>query len=129
MNPNAYRRKIKELLEEADMHIGGDRPWDVAVHDDRFFAHMLGHGSLGAGESYILARCLWAFARANLPCISMCLALRWRRLSKAISTPAEADTSAPTAAIAAGMTTKLMRVLLVDWGWGWGWSWVDALRP
>lgn len=53
MNPNAYRRKIKELLEEADVHIGGDRPWDVAVHDDRFFAHVLGHGSLGAGESYM----------------------------------------------------------------------------
>lgn len=53
MNPNAYRRKVEELLEEADVCIGGDRPWDVAVHDDRFFAHVLGHGSLGAGESYM----------------------------------------------------------------------------
>ena len=35
------------------MRIGGDRPWDVSVHDDRFFARVLGHGSLGAGESYM----------------------------------------------------------------------------
>ena len=49
---NAHRR-IEALLKEADVHIGGDRPWDIAVHDDRFFAHVLGRGSLGVGESYM----------------------------------------------------------------------------
>ena len=49
---NAYRR-VKALLEEADVCIGGDRPYDIAVYDDRFFAHVLAHGSLGAGEAYM----------------------------------------------------------------------------
>lgn len=53
MSQGTYRRKIEPLLEGADIRIGGDRPWDVAVHDDRFFAHVLGHGSLGAGEAYM----------------------------------------------------------------------------
>ncbi|MYK41791.1 MAG: cyclopropane-fatty-acyl-phospholipid synthase, partial [Gemmatimonadetes bacterium] len=47
------RRRLESLLEEADVRLGGDRPWDVAVHDDRFFAHVLAHGSLGAGEAYM----------------------------------------------------------------------------
>ena len=47
------RRRLEALLKEADVRIGGDRPWDVAVHDDRFFAHVLAHGSLGAGEAYM----------------------------------------------------------------------------
>ena len=50
--PHAYRR-IQALMEEADVRIGGDRPWDVAIHDDRFFAHVLSHGSLGVGEAYM----------------------------------------------------------------------------
>ena len=53
MNQDAYRRRVETLLEEADVRIGGDRPWDIEVHDDRLFAHVLGHGSMGAGESYM----------------------------------------------------------------------------
>ena len=53
MSQDTYRRRIEALLEEADVCIGGDRPWDVEVHDDRFFARLLSHGSLGAGESYM----------------------------------------------------------------------------
>ena len=49
---NAYRR-IRALLKEADVRIGGDRPYNIAVHDDRFFAHVLAYGSLGAGEAYM----------------------------------------------------------------------------
>ena len=35
------------------MRIGGDRPWDPQIHDDRFYDRLLAHGSLGLGESYL----------------------------------------------------------------------------
>ncbi len=49
----SYRRTIEELLEGTDIKINGSRPWDIRVHDDRFFQRLLGQGSLGAGESYM----------------------------------------------------------------------------
>ncbi|HUY62320.1 MAG TPA: cyclopropane fatty acyl phospholipid synthase [Candidatus Paceibacterota bacterium] len=50
----ASARAIAEkLLAKADIRIGGDRPWDIAVHDERFFGRALSEGSLGLGESYM----------------------------------------------------------------------------
>jgi len=48
-----FERRIADLLAEADVRIGGDRPWDIHVHDPRFHARVLGQGSLGLGESYM----------------------------------------------------------------------------
>jgi cyclopropane-fatty-acyl-phospholipid synthase len=47
------RRVLTELLEKADVAIGGSRPWDIVVHDERLFRRVMAHGSLGAGESYM----------------------------------------------------------------------------
>lgn len=47
------RSKVEELLATADVRVGGDRPWDVQVHEPRFFARVLAQGSLGLGESYM----------------------------------------------------------------------------
>ena len=47
------RKKIEELLSFADIKIGGDRPWDLQVHNDDFYARLLAEGSLGLGESYM----------------------------------------------------------------------------
>ncbi|WP_147651237.1 cyclopropane fatty acyl phospholipid synthase [Vulcaniibacterium gelatinicum] len=47
------RGRVERLLEAADVRIGGDRPWDIAVHDARFYARVLLQGSLGLGESYM----------------------------------------------------------------------------
>ncbi|MBI2427056.1 MAG: cyclopropane fatty acyl phospholipid synthase [Candidatus Kerfeldbacteria bacterium] len=44
---------VQHLLALADIRIGGDRPWDIAVHDERFYERVLAHGSLGLGESYM----------------------------------------------------------------------------
>ena len=44
---------MTDLLAEADVRIGGDRPWDLQVHDDHFHARVLAQGSLGLGESYM----------------------------------------------------------------------------
>jgi cyclopropane-fatty-acyl-phospholipid synthase len=53
MSRQGLRRKLAQLLAAADVEIGGDRPWDLAVHDPRFYARVLARGSLGLGESYM----------------------------------------------------------------------------
>ena len=44
---------ITNLLAFADIHINGSRPWDIQVHDQRFFSRVLASGTLGFGESYM----------------------------------------------------------------------------
>jgi cyclopropane-fatty-acyl-phospholipid synthase len=53
MPDNAIRRRVEELLALADVRAGGDRPWDIQVHDQRVWARALADGSLGLGESYM----------------------------------------------------------------------------
>ncbi|HKL51781.1 MAG TPA: cyclopropane fatty acyl phospholipid synthase [Wenzhouxiangellaceae bacterium] len=47
------KRKIEELLRAADIGIGGDRAWDIQVHDHRLYKRVLAEGTLGAGEAYM----------------------------------------------------------------------------
>lgn len=47
------RDVLSDLLAVADIRINGSRPWDIAVHNDRFFGRVLASGSLGFGESYM----------------------------------------------------------------------------
>jgi cyclopropane-fatty-acyl-phospholipid synthase len=44
---------MTNLLACADIRINGTRPWDIQVHDRRFFSRVLGSGTLGFGESYM----------------------------------------------------------------------------
>ena len=44
---------VRELFELADVQIGGTRPGDLRVHDDRFYQRLLRDASLGLGESYM----------------------------------------------------------------------------
>jgi len=53
MLPKSPATAVGELLASADVRIDGDRSWDVRVHDERFFARVLGEGILGLGESYM----------------------------------------------------------------------------
>ncbi len=46
-------RRLQSLLDDADVLIGGPRPWDLQVHDDRLAVRLLAQGSLGLGESYM----------------------------------------------------------------------------
>jgi cyclopropane-fatty-acyl-phospholipid synthase len=41
------------LLAKADVHVNGNRPWDIQVHDARTANRVLAQGSLGLGESYM----------------------------------------------------------------------------
>ena len=47
------RAVAERLVGEADIRIGGDRPWDVRVHDARLFRRVLTEGTLGLGEAYM----------------------------------------------------------------------------
>lgn len=46
-------RKVAEVFALAGIQIGGRRPWDLQVHDERFYARLLAGGNLAAGESYV----------------------------------------------------------------------------
>ena len=47
------QQRIASLLEAAGVRIGGPAPTDLTVHDDRLYARVLAHGSLGLGEAYM----------------------------------------------------------------------------
>lgn len=47
------KRRIESLLAEADVRINDDRPWDIQIHDERFYRRALLQGSLGVGEAYM----------------------------------------------------------------------------
>lgn len=40
-------------LEDADIKIGGERPWDIRVHDERLYDRVALRGTLGLGEAYM----------------------------------------------------------------------------
>ncbi len=40
-------------LAEVDVKLGGDRPWDVRIHDSRTYGRIVRQGSLGLGESFM----------------------------------------------------------------------------
>ena len=48
-----FRNRIKQLLSFADIKIGGNRPWDIQVHNKNLYQRLTAEGSLGLGKSYI----------------------------------------------------------------------------
>lgn len=44
---------VRDLLEAADVRIGGDRPWDLQVHEYDFYRRALRGGVLALGEAYM----------------------------------------------------------------------------
>lgn len=54
----------RRLLARAGIRVNGDQPWDISVHDRRFYRRVLAHGALGLGESYMDG--LWDCDRLDL---------------------------------------------------------------
>jgi len=50
MNPE---KMVRQFLEKADIQINGPDPWDLQVHNNRFFLRVWANGSIGLGESYM----------------------------------------------------------------------------
>jgi cyclopropane-fatty-acyl-phospholipid synthase len=47
------QKMVTNLFASANIQIGGARPWDIRVHDKRFFKRVLSGGTLGFGEAYM----------------------------------------------------------------------------
>lgn len=44
---------LADFFAPADIRLDGLRPWDIQVHDDRFYSRVLTGGTLAFGESYM----------------------------------------------------------------------------
>ena len=53
MDSHGSETIARELLESAGVEINGSRPWDIHIHDPRFYNRVLQETSLGLGESYM----------------------------------------------------------------------------
>src|SRR5579859_6673983 len=53
MLKEAYSRELEPLLDSAGVKVNGGNPWDIQVHNTRFYRRVLAHGSMGMGESYM----------------------------------------------------------------------------
>lgn len=53
MAQHNLQETAQKLLGEAGIVINGTNPWDIQIHDERFYQRVLSHGSLGLGESYM----------------------------------------------------------------------------
>ena len=53
MGGRILQKRLEELLASADVRLGGDRPWDIHVHNGSFYEKVLKQGELGLGESYM----------------------------------------------------------------------------
>ena len=48
-----YKNTVERILKSVDVEINGSRPWDLQIHDERFYSRILKGGSLALGESYM----------------------------------------------------------------------------
>ncbi len=44
---------LRRLFEQADIEINGSRPWDIQVHERRWYKRVIQDKNLGLGESYV----------------------------------------------------------------------------
>ena len=44
---------LQNILGQAGITINGNQPYDIHVHDERFYKRVLVNASIGAGESYM----------------------------------------------------------------------------
>jgi len=51
--PSGAERALRALLARAGVEVGGSRPFDIQVHDPRFYRRVLAGAVLGLGESYM----------------------------------------------------------------------------
>ncbi len=53
MKNNGAKEAVSGLLAKAGIALNGKNPYDIQVHDERFYRRLLAKGSLGLGESYM----------------------------------------------------------------------------
>lgn len=66
---------VRDLFAEAEVEVGGSRPWDIQVHNPDFYDRVLAEVELGLGESYMdhwwdceaMDEMVFRFHKARLP--------------------------------------------------------------
>jgi len=53
MNKKNFKSFIMRLSNLVGIHLNGDHPWDIIVHNSDFYRRVFKYGSLGLGESYM----------------------------------------------------------------------------
>ncbi len=53
MSQLRIKEQVQHYLNRAGVRINGPNPWDIQVHDPRFFQRVMAEGSLGLGNSYM----------------------------------------------------------------------------
>jgi cyclopropane-fatty-acyl-phospholipid synthase len=53
MKNQSIQQQVAAILATADVKTNGSDPWDLQVHDERFYKRLLTQGTLGLGESYM----------------------------------------------------------------------------
>ncbi len=53
MGENTLRYRVESMLDQADIMVNGQRPWDIRVKNERLFQRVMAQGSLGFGEAYM----------------------------------------------------------------------------
>jgi cyclopropane-fatty-acyl-phospholipid synthase len=53
LDPRRANELCRDALTEAGITVGGTRPWDITVHDERLYHRLLRDGTLGWGEAYM----------------------------------------------------------------------------
>ena len=53
MGSKIFQKHVEKLLNLADIRINGDQPWDIQIHNNKFYGRVLMQGALGLGESYM----------------------------------------------------------------------------
>jgi len=53
MKTNKFEDTAQQLLSLAGIQINGNNPWDIRVHNNKFYQRVLSQSNLGLGESYM----------------------------------------------------------------------------
>jgi len=48
-----FKKQIQKALADVDVVVGGKRPWDIQVHNERLYTRIILRGSIGLGEAYM----------------------------------------------------------------------------
>ena len=55
MTKHKFQDTAERLLASAGISINGLQPWDVQIHEERFYARVFAEGTVGFGEATWMA--------------------------------------------------------------------------
>ena len=53
MKTGNFSNALQDMLYSVGVKVNGNNPWDIKIHDERFYNRVLAQRSLGLGEAYM----------------------------------------------------------------------------